>query len=72
MNLEEWKARMERLEGSVAHLERLADQLNEALIDQGRQITRLNKRLDLLGETMLNRDHTAPLPPNERPPHYGR
>lgn len=61
--------KLQRLEASVAHLERMADQLNEALIEQGRQLTRLQKRLEILSEALNAR---TPPPGSERPPHYGR
>lgn len=64
--------RLARLEASVAHLDRLAEQLNEALIDQGRHLARLHKRLDQLSEALLARDNDSAPPPIERPPHYGR
>lgn len=62
--------RLQRLEASLAHLERLADQLNEALVAQGRELARLQKRLDLMTEALTRRDEEPP--PTERPPHYGR
>ena len=72
MNSPEAHTRLEQLEASVAHLERLTDQLNEALVDQSRQIARLQKRLELLGQSIETRDASQPTPPIERPPHYGR
>ena len=72
MTPNELAERLARLEASVAHLDRLAEQLNEALIDQGRQVTRLHKRLDQLSETLHARDNESGPLPIERPPHYGR
>ena len=71
MTPEETQHRLERLEASVAHLERLVEQLNEALVEQGRQIVRLQKRADQLTEAWHSRDQASP-PAQERPPHYGR
>jgi uncharacterized coiled-coil protein SlyX len=72
MSPDELAERLARLEASVAHLDRLAEQLNEALIDQGRQLTRLHKRLDQLADAIHARDNESAPPPIERPPHYGR
>lgn len=72
MSPEEAAQRLDRLEASIAHLDRLADQLNEALVEQGRQLTRLNRRLEQLAEALQVRDDAASPPPQERPPHYGR
>lgn len=71
MTPEETQQRLERLEANVAHLERLVEQLNDALIEQGRHVARLQKRADQLAEAWHSRDQ-APPPAQERPPHYGR
>ncbi len=72
MNPDEVAQRLDRLEASVAHLDRLADQLNDALVEQGRQLTRMNKRLEHLAEAIHARADAADSPVQERPPHYGR
>lgn len=71
MTPEETQQRLDRLEANVAHLERLVDQLNEALVEQGRHVVRLQKRADQLAEAWNSRDQSPP-PAQERPPHYGR
>ena len=72
MNPQDLVERMDRLEASVAHLDRLVEQLNEALVEQGRHLVRLQKRVDQLAETLESRDALNSPMPIERPPHYGR
>mgnify|MGYP000493821710 CR=1 FL=1 len=72
MSTEDLTVQMQRLEANVSHLDRLVEQLNEALVGQGRQLTRLQKRVEQLGETLEARENPASSVPIERPPHYGR
>lgn len=63
-------ARVARLEAALAHLERNYDELNSVVVAQSRALTRLQKRLDKLDETLKTQD-TERLPPhNAKPPHY--
>jgi uncharacterized coiled-coil protein SlyX len=48
------------------------EQLNEALVEQGRHLVRLQKRVDQLAATLESRDAVSNPMPIERPPHYGR
>lgn len=70
MNPTELAARVARLETSHAHLERQYDQLNEAVVAQGKLLNRLQKRLEQLDTTLrsqeLERIGNAP----QKPPHY--
>jgi uncharacterized coiled-coil protein SlyX len=72
MSLEEALRRIEQLESSVSHVERQAEQLNEVVISQGKELLRLRKQLERMAETFeadqLDRIRTQ----NTPPPHYGR
>lgn len=72
MTLDEATRRIERLEASLSHAERQAEQLNEVVISQGKELLRMRKQLDRLAETFeadqIDRIRTQ----NTPPPHYGR
>ncbi len=70
MNLESLNARLEHAEASLAHLERNYDDLNSVVIDQSKMITRLQKQLETLGETLHGQDVDRAQPHNQKPPHY--
>lgn len=72
MTLQDISGRIDRIEASVAHLDRLLEQLNDALVEQGRHVIRLQKRVDQLAEGLEARDAASNPMPIERPPHYGR
>ena len=70
MSLESLNARLEQTEASLAHLERNYDELNSVIIAQSRTITRLQKQLEILGETLRGQDVDRAQPHNQKPPHY--
>ena len=70
MNTETLNLRLERAEASLAHLERNFDELNSVVIDQSKTITRLQKQLEVLGETLRGQDVDRLQPHNPKPPHY--
>ncbi len=72
MNPQDLSGRIDRIEASLAHLDRLVEQLNDALVEQGRHLVRLQKRVDQLAESIESRDAASNPMPIERPPHYGR
>ncbi len=72
MNPQDLSGRIDRIEASLAHLDRLVEQLNDALVEQGRHLVRLQKRVDQLAESVESRDAASNPMPIERPPHYGR
>lgn len=72
MTPQDLSGRIDRIEASLAHLDRLVEQLNDALVEQGRHLVRLQKRVDQLAETVEARDAASNPMPIERPPHYGR
>ncbi|GAB4540855.1 MAG: SlyX family protein [Roseibium sp.] len=65
------EARLEKLEIDLAHATQTIDDLNNAVIEQGRQIDRLTRRLtsmtDQVEELM---DNVLPGHQVEKPPHY--
>ena len=44
--------------------------VNSVIIDQSRTITRLQKQLEILGETLRGQDVDRAQPHNQKPPHY--
>lgn len=64
--------RLEQLEASVAHLERLCDQLNSVVIDQDRRLARLQKRLEHITQHLEGTDQDPERLRllQEKPPHW--
>ena len=62
--------RLTRLESTLAHLEHQHEQLNQVVIEQGRQLDRLKTHLQRVGQSIetieLERIRTT----NPKPPHY--
>jgi len=69
---EETQARMEALETRNAYQEATIEDLSAQIYEQQQQIDRLERRLESLAEKVkgLAAGESAPLPENERPPHY--
>ena len=63
--------RITRLEASVAHLERLFDELNTVVVEQGRRLGRLEKRLDKVAQLFEGSELDRLRQLQEKPPHYG-
>jgi len=63
--------RFEQLESPLAHLERLCEQLNQVVVEQGKVLARLQSQqkqfAEALGEAELDRIRAT----NSKPPHYG-
>lgn len=62
--------RLAQLEASIAHLERLYDQLNAVVIEQDRRLTRLQKGLDQIAQAFEGGEQDRLRQPQEKPPHY--
>ena len=63
----------EQIEERLAHLERLADELNEVVVAQGAEIDRLKARGRMLMEREASREVQntgGVILGDERPPHY--
>jgi uncharacterized coiled-coil protein SlyX len=61
---------LERAEAAVAHLERQYDELNAVVIVQGREIERLRRALERLGETLETQELDRVRSTQTKPPHY--
>ena len=63
--------RLIEIEMAIANLERIVDDLNEVIIRQGNDISRLQKQNHLLTEALKNAQSTVkPLEEETPPPHY--
>jgi uncharacterized coiled-coil protein SlyX len=62
--------RLERAEAAVAHLERQYDELNAVVIAQTREIERLRRSLERLGETLETQELDRIRSTQTKPPHY--
>jgi uncharacterized coiled-coil protein SlyX len=72
MTLEEAAERIGRLEANLSHAEHQAEQLNEVVIEQGKEIVRLRKQLERLSQTFEAEQIDRIRTNNPPPPHYGR
>lgn len=70
MNAAELTQRIERVEATIAHMERQSDELNSVIIEQGRTITRLVKRLEQLGDTLETQELDRVRSTQQKPPHW--
>lgn len=70
----ELSERVEALEISLAHQQRLVEQLNEVVTDQAKQLMQFERIVPALQQELrdLKRQmsDTGPSIPNEKPPHY--
>ena len=62
--------RLERLETAVAHLEKLCEELNRVVIEQGKALRRLQARQQQLSETVEQAELERIKATNPKPPHY--
>ena len=62
--------RLANLESKIAHLELLADQLNEVVIGQGRELTHLKRKLDGQAQSLHAIELERIRETNPKPPHY--
>lgn len=62
--------RLERIESTLAHLERQFEELNQVVIDQARIIKRLQSQQQRIAETVENSELERIKGTNSKPPHY--
>ena len=62
--------RIEKLEGHVAHLERLIDQLNEVIIQQSQELDRLKKQVGRVSQSLQSAELDRIKSVDTKPPHY--
>lgn len=67
----EQEQRIEQLEIGMAHANQTIEDLNTAVIEQGRLIERLVRKLSSMEDQVEELiENTLPGPQNEKPPHY--
>ena len=62
--------RMDKLESHLAHLERLVDQLNGVVIEQGKLLDRLKKETQRQSSTLQTLELERIRSNVQKPPHY--
>ena len=62
--------RLTRIESHFAHLEHLYEQLNQVVLEQGRQLTKLTSQQSRISETVESIERERIKETNPRPPHY--
>ncbi len=62
--------RMEKLESSFAHLEHQYDQLNQVVLEQARQLAKLQLHQQKVAHTVENIELERIKSTNAKPPHY--
>ncbi|MFO1477913.1 MAG: SlyX family protein [Verrucomicrobiota bacterium] len=67
---EENSERLDRLEMHVAHLERLVEQLNGVVIEQGKVLERLSKEIRRQSGTLQTLELERVKSNVQKPPHY--
>ncbi len=70
MKPDESAARLTQLESHVAHLERLVEELNGVVIEQGRELARLKKQIQRQASTLEQYELERIKGTNPKPPHY--
>jgi uncharacterized coiled-coil protein SlyX len=62
--------RLEKIESHLAHLEHLCDQLNQVVVEQGRQLSKLQLLQQRVSQTVEAMELDRIKSTNARPPHY--
>jgi len=63
--------RLEKLEIDLAHANHTIDELNTVVIEQGRQIDRLTRKLIQMTDQIEDLiENSVSAPANQKPPHY--
>ncbi len=62
--------RLEKLETQVAFMERTVDELNSVLVEQSKQITKLQTQLRKLSDSVESQEMERIRSTNSKPPHY--
>jgi uncharacterized coiled-coil protein SlyX len=68
VNTAELEQRLAQVEAALAHAEKQADELNAVVIEQGRLLTRIQKRLEQLGETLESQELDRARNTQQKPP----
>ena len=67
---EELLQRLEKLESHLAHIEHQYDQLNQVVLEQGRQLTRMQSVQQKVSQTVETMELDRIKATNAKPPHY--
>jgi uncharacterized coiled-coil protein SlyX len=70
MNETDWEQRLQKIETSLAHLERLYEQLNEVVIDHAARLRRLQTQVQQAASTIENIEGDRIRSTNPKPPHH--
>jgi SlyX protein len=70
MSEKELSERIDALEARSMYQEETIEQLNATITAQWKQIDVLTRQLAALTERLQEAEASAPVPANERPPHY--
>jgi len=63
-------ARLEKVESHLAHLEHQYDQLNRVVVEQSKQLTRLQAQQQKVSESVETIELERIKSTNSKPPHY--
>ena len=66
----ELAGRLEKLESNLAHLEHQYDQLNEVVLEQARQLAKLQAFQQKISQTVESIELERIKSTNPKPPHY--
>ena len=66
----EEEERFVKIESSLAHLEKMAETLNETIIEQDKTIRRLSQQVEQLTNRLASDDMNAIKENVTKPPHY--
>ncbi|MEJ8473570.1 SlyX family protein [Roseibium algae] len=65
------EARIEKLETDLAYANHTIDELNQVVIDQGKQLYRLTRKMAEMTDQVEDLiENAQPGNPSEKPPHY--
>ena len=68
--IDDLRARLDKLEMLVADQERVIEDLNETVTGQWREIETLKRRIAKLDDELREVEAGLPAPPIQKPPHY--
>lgn len=68
--IDDLRARLEKLEMLAAEQERTIEELNETITGQWREIELLKRRITKLDDELREVEAGLPAPPITKPPHY--
>ena len=63
-------ARLEKMESNLSHLEHQYDQLNQVVLEQARQLTRIQTTQQKISQTVESIELDRIKSTNAKPPHY--